>query len=511
MDEIGVGIVGCGNISTIYLTNLPHAPGVKVRACADMKPEVAEAQGKRFGVEAMTVDALLARDDIQFIVNLTVPAAHGSVSLAALTGGKHVFSEKPLAVDVELGRKVIEEAESRKLMIGCAPDTFLGAGGRLSRKLVDDGAVGRILSGGAFLMSHGMEHWHPDPEFFFKKGGGPVLDVGVYYITALVNLLGPVARVHAVTSTGFPERIVTSEGPRKGYHIQVETPTTCLALLEFASGALLTFAATWDVWKHGHPPIELYGTEGTLRVPDPNFYGGVVETSARSGDWITHDSGEDAARPSELAGRRTEPGELSRARRCRHDRRAKERPPLSRKRQAGAPRPRRDGGHRERRQRGARAGGAAGCLHRERRGRGLHTRGRRPGAGAQGCEESEARSAAREEAEAPREETRSEEGEARLEGEAPCEEGRPEEGEARREAQTARGKDGQAAGHQEEDCDEGKAGPLTAPLSYSGARPARGAHRVSYFAWHVIVTCDVLHCAPFAVTVNVESAELPAQ
>ncbi len=290
MDEIGVGIVGCGNISTIYLTNLPHAPGVKVRACADMKPEVAEAQGKRFGVEAMTVDALLARDDIQFIVNLTVPAAHGSVSLAALTGGKHVFSEKPLAVDVELGRKVVEEAESRKLMIGCAPDTFLGAGGRLSRKLVDDGAVGRILSGGAFLMSHGMEHWHPDPEFFFKKGGGPVLDVGVYYITALVNLLGPVARVHAVTSTGFPERIVTSEGPRKGYHIQVETPTTCLALLEFASGALLTFAATWDVWKHGHPPIELYGTEGTLRVPDPNFYGGVVETSARSGDWITHDS-----------------------------------------------------------------------------------------------------------------------------------------------------------------------------------------------------------------------------
>ncbi len=290
MDEIGVGIVGCGNISTIYVTNLPHAPGVKVRALADMKAEVAEAQGKRFGIEAMPVDALLARDDIDIVVNLTIPAAHGAVSLAALTGGKHVFSEKPLAIDVDLGRKVVAEAEKRHLMVGCAPDTFLGAGGRLSRKLLDDGAVGRILTGTAYLMSHGMEHWHPDPEFFFKQGGGPVLDVGVYYITALVNLLGPVARVHSMTSTGFPERTVTSEGPRKGYRIKVETPTTCLALLEFASGALLTFAATWDVWKHSHPPIELYGTEGTLRVPDPNFYGGVVETSTRNGDWMAHDS-----------------------------------------------------------------------------------------------------------------------------------------------------------------------------------------------------------------------------
>jgi predicted dehydrogenase len=173
-------------------------------------------------------------------------------------------------------------------MVGCAPDTFLGAGGRLSRKLIDDGAVGKILTGTAFLMSHGMENWHPDPEFFFKKGGGPVLDVGVYYITALVNLLGPIARVHSVASTGFPERLVTSEGPRKGYRIKVETPTTCLALLEFAAGAQLTFVATWDVWKHSHPPIELYGTEGSLRVPDPNFYGGVVETSTRSGDWESH-------------------------------------------------------------------------------------------------------------------------------------------------------------------------------------------------------------------------------
>ncbi len=290
LEEIGVGIVGCGNISTIYMTNLPHVPGVKVRACADMKREVAAAQGKRFGVEAMSVDKLMARDDIQIVVNLTIPAAHGDVSLSALSAGKHVFSEKPLAIDVELGRKVVAEADRRKLMIGCAPDTFLGAGGRLTRKLIDKGAVGKILSGTAFLMSHGMEHWHPDPEFFFKKGGGPVLDVGVYYITALVNLLGPVARVHSMASTGFAERIVTSEGARKGHRIKVETPTTCLALLEFAAGAQLTFVATWDVWKHTHPPIELYGEEGSLRVPDPNFYGGTVETSKRSGDWEQHSS-----------------------------------------------------------------------------------------------------------------------------------------------------------------------------------------------------------------------------
>ncbi len=290
MDEIGVGIVGCGNISTIYFQNLPASPGVKVRACADLKSEVAVAQGKKFGVEAMPVDTLLARDDVHIVVNLTVPAAHSSVSLAALTAGKHVFSEKPLAIDLDLGRKVVGEADKRKLMIGCAPDTFLGAGGRLTRKLLDQGAVGRVLSGTAFLMSHGMEHWHPDPEFFFKEGGGPVLDVGVYYITALVNLLGPIARVHSLTSTGFPERTVTSEGPRKGHRIKVETPTTALSMLEFDSGAQLMFVATWDVWKHSHPPIELYGTEGTLRVPDPNFYGGVVETSMQNGDWVQHSS-----------------------------------------------------------------------------------------------------------------------------------------------------------------------------------------------------------------------------
>ena len=290
MQDIGVGLIGCGNISGIYLTNIPKAPGLKLRAVADMRPEVAEAQGAKFGVEAMPIDALLARDDIGIVVNLTVPNAHSAVSLAALSAGKHVFSEKPLATDVELGRKVVAEAEARGLLVGCAPDTFLGAGSRTARKLIDAGTIGRVLAGAAFVMSHGMEHWHPDPEFFFKPGAGPVLDVGPYYITTLVNLLGPVARVRSVTSTGFPERVVTAEGPRKGQSIVVETPTTVLSLLEFVAGAQIIFGASWDVWRHSLPPIELYGTEGSLRVPDPNFFSGVVETTERNGEWTRHET-----------------------------------------------------------------------------------------------------------------------------------------------------------------------------------------------------------------------------
>ncbi|MCB8821810.1 Gfo/Idh/MocA family protein [Microvirga rosea] len=292
MNSLNVGIIGCGNISGIYLQNIPAYHGLTLRACADMRPEAAQAQATRFGIEALGVDELLARDDIDLVVNLTIPSAHFGVSLAALSAGKHVFSEKPLSVDFEQGRRLVDEAEMRGVLLGCAPDTFLGAGGRLARKLVDDGAVGRVLSGSAFLMSHGMEHWHPDPEFFFKPGGGPILDMAPYYLSALVNLVGPVKRVLSMSSIGFPERVVTAESPRKGHRIAVETPTHVTALLEFASGAQVSFCMSWDVWKHGHPAIELYGTEGSLRVPDPNFFGGHVEVTERGGDWRVVDSSE---------------------------------------------------------------------------------------------------------------------------------------------------------------------------------------------------------------------------
>ena len=282
---LGVGVIGTGVIAGVYMNNMPMFAGIELRGCADLRPEAAQAQAAKYSTRAMTVDGLLASDDIDLVLNLTVPNAHFAVSHAALTAGKHVFSEKPLCTTVEDGRRLVAEAESRGLSLGCAPDTFLGAGGRLARKMIDDGKVGRILAGSAFLMSHGMEHWHPDPEFFFKPGGGPVLDLGPYYIGALVNLLGPVAKVHALSSIGFDERVVTAVGPRTGDRIKVETPTTIMALLQFTAGAQVTLAMSWDVHRHGHPAIELYGTEGSMRVPDPNFFGGDVEFTEAAGEW----------------------------------------------------------------------------------------------------------------------------------------------------------------------------------------------------------------------------------
>jgi predicted dehydrogenase len=291
-ETTGVGIVGCGNISTTYLENVPLFRGVEIRAIADARPEAALAQAEKFGVEAVGVDDLLARDDTGIVVNLTVPAAHAEVSLAALAAGKHVFSEKPLATNLALGRTIMAEADKRKLLVSCAPDTFLGAAGRMARRFIDEGKIGRPVFATAFFMSHGMEHWHPDPTFFFKPGGGPVLDMGPYYISTLVNLLGPVQSVAALTGAGFDHRIVTTESPKKGDRIDVEVATTALALLQFAGGAQAFFGASWDVWRHGHPLIEVYGTEGSMRVPDPNFFGDVVQVTEKGGDWETHQTEE---------------------------------------------------------------------------------------------------------------------------------------------------------------------------------------------------------------------------
>jgi predicted dehydrogenase len=290
MAPLGVGIIGCGTISGIYLQNMSRFPGVKLVACADIRDEAAQAAAAQYGASARSIEALLASPDIDIVVNLTVPVAHFAVSYEALSAGKHVFSEKPLCTDSAQGRELAIEAKRRGLKLGCAPDTFLGAGGRLAREIIDSGRIGKVLSGTCFLMSHGMEHWHPDPEFYFKQGGGPIFDMAPYYLAALINLIGPVASVQVSMSTGFAERIVTAAGPRKGHTITVETPTTVMTLLRFANGADIILAMSWDVWKHGHPPIELYGTEGSLRVPDPNFFGGAVEYTERGGDWISIDS-----------------------------------------------------------------------------------------------------------------------------------------------------------------------------------------------------------------------------
>ncbi|MCR9139253.1 MAG: Gfo/Idh/MocA family oxidoreductase [Alphaproteobacteria bacterium] len=276
MANLGIGIMGCGNISAAYMRLAPLFSGMEIRACADLNEEAAKARAAEFGIRAETVEGLIAADDIDIIVNLTVPVAHYEVSKKILEAGKHVYSEKPFVLSVDEGRKLAELAKSRGLRVGSAPDTFLGGSHQLARKLIDSGAIGNVTGGTCHVMSHGMEDWHPNPDFFFLKGGGPVLDVGPYYITNLVQLIGPVKRVAAMSSIPSAERTITSQ-PRSGEKIRVETPTTIHALLEFHSGAMITMGASWDVWQHGHAPMELYGEDGSLFLPDPNFFSGDVD------------------------------------------------------------------------------------------------------------------------------------------------------------------------------------------------------------------------------------------
>lgn len=281
-DTLGVGIIGCGNISTTYFKLVPLFKGLEVRACADLNEAAAKAQAEEFGVRAETVEGLLAAADIDIIVNLTIPDAHWPVSKAVLEAGKHVYSEKPLTLTLEDGKAMQKLAQDKGLKVGSAPDTFLGGAHQLARKLIDDGKLGQITSGTCHVMSHGMEHWHPNPDFFFLPGGGPILDLGPYYIANLVNLVGPVKRVAALTSMATPTRKISSE-PRAGEEIPVKTPTNIHALLEFENGATITLSASWDVWAHRHKNMELYGTEGSLYVPDPNFFGGEVILAGKDG------------------------------------------------------------------------------------------------------------------------------------------------------------------------------------------------------------------------------------
>ncbi|MBB3137389.1 putative dehydrogenase [Rhizobium pisi] len=281
--ELGVGIIGCGNISTTYFSLAPLFKGLKVLACADINVQAAEARAKEYGVKAQTIDALLANDEIDVVVNLTIPDAHFPVSKAILEAGKHVYSEKPLVLSLEQGEELRRIAKAKNLAVGCAPDTFLGGAHQLARKFIDDGGIGRVTSGACYVMSPGMEMWHPNPDFFFLPGGGPILDLGPYYVANLINLIGPVKRVGAMTSMASATRTITSQ-PRHGEIIPVKTPTTIQALLEFVSGATVTLTASWDVWSHRHANMELYGTDGSLYVPDPNFFGGTVEASGRDKD-----------------------------------------------------------------------------------------------------------------------------------------------------------------------------------------------------------------------------------
>lgn len=279
--KLGVGVIGCGNISAAYFRLAPLFRGIEMRACADLNAEAAKARAAEFGLRADTVDGLLAASDIDIIVNLTVPAAHYEVSKQILDAGKHVYSEKPFVLSVAEGLDLKKRAEKKGLRIGSAPDTFLGGAHQLARDIIDSGKLGRITSGTCHVMNHGMEHWHPNPDFFFQPGGGPILDLGPYYLANLIQLIGPVKQVAALTTIPFKERTISSK-PRFGEKVPVNTPTTIHALLEFANGAAVSLNASWDVWQHGHAPMELFGDEGTIYVPDPNFFGGNVRYTQKA-------------------------------------------------------------------------------------------------------------------------------------------------------------------------------------------------------------------------------------
>lgn len=287
-----VGIIGCGNISSIYLKNCPTFEVLQVVACADIIPSRAQEKASEFGIKALSVDELLGDPEIDIVLNLTIPKAHSEINLAALHLGKSVYTEKPLAVSRDEGFQVLSLAREKNLRLGGAPDTFLGGGLQTCRKLIDDGAIGRPVAATAFMVCHGHEGWHPDPEFYYQVGGGPMFDMGPYYLTALVSLLGPVKRVTGSAQTSFPERIITSQ-PKHGTKISVEVPTHLVAVLDFASGAVGTLITSFDVWHHTLPRIEIYGSEGSLQVPDPNtFNGPVFLRGAAEVDWreipLTH-------------------------------------------------------------------------------------------------------------------------------------------------------------------------------------------------------------------------------
>ncbi|HZZ41869.1 MAG TPA: Gfo/Idh/MocA family oxidoreductase [Tepidisphaeraceae bacterium] len=289
MKKVKVGVVGCGAISNAYFNGAKNFPILEMAAVADLDMDRARAKAAEHGVaRACTVEELLGDPGIEIVLNLTVPQAHVPVALAALSAGKHTYAEKPLGVDRQGGREVLELAKKKGLRVGCAPDTVLGSGLQTARKLVDDGVIGRPVGFTALMLSPGHESWHPSPEFYYRAGGGPMFDMGPYYLTALLNLFGPVRRVMGMASIAIAERTITSE-PKRGKKIAVETPDHVMGLMEFengVSGALLTSFATKFKTYDEKQPITVYGSEGTIRVPDPNMFDGPVHVkTVGDADW----------------------------------------------------------------------------------------------------------------------------------------------------------------------------------------------------------------------------------
>ena len=279
MKPVKVGIVGCGSISGIYLQNLTgmFKRVIDLVAVCDIIPERAYAAKEKYNIPKayITDEEIMADTEIELILNLTTPDQHMLVNVMALNAGKHAYCEKPLAVNRKDGETQVALAQEKGLMLGGAPDTYLGGGIQTCRKLIDDGWIGEPVAANATMRCHGHESWHPDPEFYYKPGAGPMFDMGPYYLTALINLIGPVASVAGSTRATFPTRTITSE-KKYGTVVDVEVPTHVVGIMNFVNGAIGTITTTFDVWDNNQVCIELFGSKGTLRVPDPNTFGGPI-------------------------------------------------------------------------------------------------------------------------------------------------------------------------------------------------------------------------------------------
>jgi len=277
MKTVKVGLVGCGFISGIYLENNKIFNSFEVIACSDLIPERSEERAEEYGIpKVCSTEELMADPEIEMVLNLTTPDGHYEVARRTIEAGKSVYNEKPLAIELTEGRELLDMAKEVGVLVGGAPDTFLGGGIQTCRKLIDDGWIGEPVAANAFFTCRGHERWHPDPEFYYKKGGGPMFDMGPYYLTALVNLVGPIGQVKASARVTFPERTITSE-PKYGAKIKVDVPTHVLGILDFRNGATGSILTSFDVWGAQLPRIEVYGTLGSLSVPDPNTFGGPVK------------------------------------------------------------------------------------------------------------------------------------------------------------------------------------------------------------------------------------------
>ena len=279
-----VGLIGCGHISETYFRAEKYFNNIKITKCADIKNSNAVNCAKTYKIKALSVKDLLKDPEIEIILNLTIPKAHYQVAKQALLNGKHVYSEKPLAINFKDGKDLLKIAKKKKLYVGNAPDTFLGGGIQKSKELIDKKIIGKIKLGNAIFAFPGVQSYHPNPEpWFAKKEGGPVIDMGPYYITALVNLLGPAKKVTGSIVNGVKRRTI-GIGPRKNKTFKVECPTTYLSTITFENGTIIRLTLSFDVIAHQRNHIELYGDKGSMIVPDPNMFGGSVYLCKKLGD-----------------------------------------------------------------------------------------------------------------------------------------------------------------------------------------------------------------------------------